>query len=215
MPSAGLAQRERFKFSTATKVQPQAESVLQSFPDAPSVRASPQDEKLCWFGKAESALDVLANRNVTRDTIQLSSPGSNSRFHALHDALPRNELDSFLDKYLYSSPLKNATNHSSISGSLLSRSTDAASHVVITQNDSGERVVNVRYLLVALTSAAVDTAHRPYWAQSTSGTFSDFGSSLGSDAGMNVFREFQPSIRKMLESHSPIFVKKFESIAKD
>ncbi len=40
--------------------------------------------------------------------------------------------------------------------------------------------------------------------------FSDFGSTIGSDAGMNVFHEFWPAIRNKLEGHAPKFVQKIE-----
>src|SRR5712692_1802688 len=50
--------------------------------------------------------------------------------------------------------------------------------------------------LGALTSVAIATAYRPYWARSTSATFRTFGSTIGSDAGINLFHEFGPGIRQ-------------------
>lgn len=43
-----------------------------------------------------------------------------------------------------------------------------------------------------------------------SAPFSDFGSTVGNDAGMNVLHEFEPSIEKLLESHTPRFVTAIE-----
>jgi hypothetical protein len=61
-----------------------------------------------------------------------------------------------------------------------------------------------------LTSAAVATAYRPYWARTSSAIFADFGSTIGSDAGMNVFHEFWPAIHQRLQGHSPRFVQKIQ-----
>jgi len=41
--------------------------------------------------------------------------------------------------------------------------------------------------------------------------FSDFGSTVGNDAGMNLWREFAPTIQQMLKSHAPKFVTKIEA----
>jgi len=64
-----------------------------------------------------------------------------------------------------------------------------------------------------LTSAAVATAYRPYWARTSSAVLSDFGSTIGSDAGMNVLREFWPAIHNRLQGHGPRFVQKIENIS--
>ena len=74
---------------------------------------------------------------------------------------------------------------------------------VITRNDAGKATLNTSYLLGVLTSAAVATAYRPYWARTSSAVFADFGSTIGTDAGMNVFHEFWPAIHNRLQGHSP------------
>jgi hypothetical protein len=61
-----------------------------------------------------------------------------------------------------------------------------------------------------LTSVAISTAYRPYWTRSTSATFKTFGSTIGSDAGINVLHEFAPGIRKMVRDHAPKFVSRIE-----
>jgi len=40
--------------------------------------------------------------------------------------------------------------------------------------------------------------------------FNDFGSTIGSDAGMKVFHEFGPGIRQMMKGLTPKFVSKIE-----
>ena len=85
----------------------------------------------------------------------------------------------------------------------MGRATDAASRVFITRNDAGERRLNTSYFLGVLTSVAIRNAYRPYWARSTSATFNNFGSTIGSGAGINLFREFGPSIRQMVKGYAP------------
>jgi hypothetical protein len=193
--------------------QTQIKRPLTALPDAPSSHLSTLNDNFRWLG---NALDFPIAADVTKSNPEGPALITALRFNPFdQDAVARNQFASFLNKYLYSVPFKTAAYRSSTNGNLLSRSTDAASQLIMTHNDSGDRVLNVRYLIAALTSAAADTARQPSWAQSTSGTFSDFGSNLGSDAGMNVFRQFQPGIRKMLDSHSPGFVRRLEGITKD
>ena len=86
----------------------------------------------------------------------------------------------------------------------------AASRVLITRNDSGKRTLNTSYFLGALTSVAITTAYRPYWRRSISATFKTFGSTIGSDAGINLLHEFGPGIRQMLKGRAPKFVSRIE-----
>ena len=86
----------------------------------------------------------------------------------------------------------------------------AASRTVITRNDSGKTTLNTSYFLGVLTSVAIATAYRPYWTRSTSATFKTFGSTIGSDAGINVLHEFEPGIRQLVNGHAPRFVSRIE-----
>jgi hypothetical protein len=61
-----------------------------------------------------------------------------------------------------------------------------------------------------LTSVAIATAYRPYWTRSTSATFKTFGSTIGSDAGINLLHEFGPGIRQMVKGRAPKFVSRIE-----
>lgn len=92
------------------------------------------------------------------------------------------------------------------SNSFMGRAAYAASRIFVTRDDSGRRRLNTAYFLQVLTSVASATASRPYWARSASSTFNNFGSTIGSDAGLNVYREFGPGIRQMVKGHTPKFV---------
>jgi len=121
------------------------------------------------------------------------------------------ESSTFLDKYLYPSLLKqDAHYYSSTSESVMGRASYAASRILITRDDSGKGRLNTSYFLRVLTSVAIHSAYRPYGARSTSETFNNFGSTIGSDAGMNVFHEFGPGIRQMVKGLTPKFVSRIE-----
>jgi hypothetical protein len=61
-----------------------------------------------------------------------------------------------------------------------------------------------------LTLAAVHTAYRPYWQRTGSAVVGDFGVSIGSNAGINVFHEFEPGLREKTRSITPKFVYRLE-----
>lgn len=93
----------------------------------------------------------------------------------------------------------------------MSRATYAGSRIFVTRDASGKGRLNTSYLLRALTSVAADTASRPYWRRSLGEPFSDFGSTVGNDAGMNLWREFRPGIEQLMKSHTPKFVSNIEA----
>jgi len=92
----------------------------------------------------------------------------------------------------------------------MGRATYAASHIFVTRDDSGKKRLNTSYFLGVLSSVAIHSADRPYWARSPSAPFNDFGSTIGNDAGINLLHEFGPGIRQMVKGHTPRFVFKIE-----
>jgi hypothetical protein len=114
---------------------------------------------------------------------------------------------NFVDKYVVPSLLKRDLRyHPSTSGSFMGRASDAASRIFITRDDSGRGRLNTSYFLGVLTSVVVHTAYRPYWARSSSATANNFGSTIGSDAGLNLFNEFRPGIMQVVKGYTPKFV---------
>jgi len=124
-------------------------------------------------------------------------------------AFIQKEPGAFLGKYLYP-PLLNPRYYASTSDNFMGRASYAASRIFVTRDDSGKGRLNTSYFLGVLTSVAIHTAYRPYWARSTSETFNSFGSTIGSDAGINVFHEFGPGIRQMVKGLTPKFVSRIE-----
>jgi hypothetical protein len=171
---------------------------VTELPDAPSAQTSPSIKALRAFydtvrlpvdrvGSAEPGLRFDPGRFA-----DVEQP-TRSAIAATQTLLPLRPIGAY---------------HAADSGSFLGRATEAASSFVITRNADGKRRINAPYLFTVLTSAVAHTAYRPYWRRSPSQPLSDFGSTVGSDAGMNVFHEFEPGIMHLMKSHQPKFVSK-------
>jgi hypothetical protein len=216
-PSADLLQGLQFDGSNSPEVQRQEMLTWRSLPDAPSVQPSTQAQTFHTFVNESGSpltLGVVGiNAGVMRETERrLVTPGPQPNLTALYKAVfIQKESSTVFDKFLYSSLLKqNLRYHPSTSRSFMGRATYAASRIFITRDDSGKRRLNTSYFLGVLSSVAMHTAYRPYWARSTAAPFNDFGSTIGNDAGINLFHEFGPGIRQMVKGHTPNFVSRIE-----
>lgn len=190
----------------------QQNSAPNSLPDAPSVQVSARTElrtsadeaRLSWTGGAVGSDAGSKHANASR-TAQTTFADPDKEY-----AVAKNPSD-FFEKHLYPSLLKrNLSYHPSTSASFLGRATDAASRIFVTRDDSGRQRLNTAYLVGVLSSAALHSARCPYWRRSAAQPFSDFGSNLGNDAGMNLVHEFGPGIQQLMKSHAPKFVAKIE-----
>src|ERR1700674_954978 len=216
-PSPVLLQGLHFDGSKSSETHIQEMQTWRSLPDAPSVQPLTQAENFRTFvDDARSPLTLGAvgvNAGVMRETeLEHFTPGPQPSFAALYRvALIQKESSAFFGKYLYPSLLKQDPRYyPSTSESVMGRATYAVSRIFITRDDSGKRKLNTSYFLGVLTSVAIATAYRPYWARSTSATFNNFGTTIGSDAGINVLHEFGPGIRQMVKAHTPKFVSRIE-----
>lgn len=211
---AGLPQGIRFDGSNVPVAQREELPAPGSLPDAPAVQAPTRVEKLQGLvEKARSPLNFGAVAVISDKQTNLAPRGQPSPTAFYGAPILGNQSKTFLDMYLHRSLLKpDPGYHPATSSSIASRASCAFSRDLITRNNSGKNILNTSYLLGVLISAAVATADRPYWARSTSTTFNNFGSTIGSDAGINFFHEFEPGIRQMLNSHSPKFVKRIKWI---
>jgi hypothetical protein len=125
-------------------------------------------------------------------------------------AASEKQSDAIFRKYLSPSSFRSSSSRPQASGSLALRATHAASGVLVTRDESGKARLNTSYLLRTLASVAKDTASTPYWRRHLADPFSDFGSSVGNDAGTNLWNEFGPGIQHLMKSHAPKFVAKIE-----
>jgi hypothetical protein len=181
------------------------QSAGQAFPDAPSAQARTAEEA---FGGSRE--EVPSPWKL----VAMSSPEGGMRpeqFASADQMGSHQESKTIFEKYLRAPSAKPLASHYAAGdGSLMGRAAYAASRIFVTRDESGKGRFNTSYLLRALTSMAADTASRPYWRRSAAGSVSDFGSTVGNDAGMNVWHEFQPGIEQLMKSHAPRFVTRIE-----
>jgi hypothetical protein len=180
-----------------------------SLPDAPSVQTSTRTETLKAFARLTSRKLVLGNHDVQ----SLGEEGQRELWSQdeLFGGRTTENTPVFVQKYFYHPTLSAGRYYPSESGSFVNRATYAASSILITHDQEGRSRFNTSYVLGVLTMAAAHSAERPYWRRSMSQPFGDFGSTIGNDAGMNVFHEFEPGIRELVKSHEPRFVSKIEA----
>jgi hypothetical protein len=210
LPSADLRQRDR---SNSPEAPRQEMRTWRSLPDAPSTVQPPKqaDEFPTFAADVRTPLTPgVADINSAAGRAGLGNipPGPQPVFSISRKTAVTQE-DNFVAKYLYSPLLKqNLLYHPSTSDSFMGRATYSASRIFITQDDYGKRKLNTSYFLGVLGSVAMHRAYRPYYVRSPSATFNDFGSTIGNDAGMNLFHEFGPGIRQIVKGHTPKFALK-------
>jgi hypothetical protein len=190
---------------------PNVQTSANALPDAPSEKTQSLQE----------VVDAARLSVWERANVGAASAGGSAHFDLGHfDRQQPNQNGSrdFLAKRIFAStPSQNSSHYTSESESLIRRAAYAAASVVVTHDDAGKRRLNTSHLLRLLTttaahSAAAHSAYVPYWRRalsqpaSTASTASDFGSTIGEDAGMNVFHEFKPGILQLVKSHEPKFV---------
>jgi hypothetical protein len=209
-PSTDLLQGLQSDGSNSPEVQRQEMRTWSSLPDAPSVNLPKQAEKFHTFVDEAPSLLTLGAVDINARVMRAAelghvAPRPQPSFTAPYKtAFIPEESSTFVKTYLYPSVLKQDPRYyPSTSGSFMGRATYAASRIFIQRNDSGKRRLNTSYFFGVLTSVAIHTAYRPYWARSPSAAFNNFGSTIGSGAGINLFREFEPGIRQMVKGHAP------------
>jgi hypothetical protein len=151
---------------------------------------------------------------MTESTIKSADRGPLPRQTLLYQPVPdqkASEPAPLFFKYLTPSLLHpNSRYMASDSDSLVGRATDAASRIFVTRDVDGRRKFNTSYFVRLATSVAAHSAAHSYRPRSNTAPLSDFGSTVGNDAGMNLLHEFGPAVRKIATSHLPEFVTRLE-----
>jgi hypothetical protein len=189
---------------------------VKTLPDAPSASVANQAD-----ARAESAfeqhwaINSAATFEVAQHSVASTSPNLfRPNLAIVYETAPApKESGDFLSKFLVASLQNpNSRYRSSSNDGWVGRATDAASSIFVTRDESGKRRLNTSYFVAVLTSVAMHSASRPYWARqaSASAPLGDFGSTVGNDAGMNLLHEFGPGLREAVTGHMPSFVFKLE-----
>jgi hypothetical protein len=112
--------------------------------------------------------------------------------------------DSFFTKFLLPSMLHQDPRYyrSSDDGDT-DRAAYAISRVFITRNDNGRPTLNTSELIGAVLAASLSTAYHPYRRATSGQVAGNAAGTIGSDAGINMLREFWPDIRERLMDHGP------------
>jgi len=177
----------------------------RSLPDAPSARVVNQAQRFDGLVAEERSSSGLGAMNVSAEMVR------DGEFVLSSDGRPFRQTDpeAIFRKYL--SPAWQRQGYRALNGGpVMGRAKYAASRTVVVRDASGKGRLNTSYLLRTLSAVAKDTASTPYWKRHLGDPFSDFGSMVGNDAGLNLWHEFGPSIETLMKSHTPTFVSRLE-----
>jgi len=189
--------------SVALCQQPNTPSYANSLPDAPTVQTPTRDQMVRAF---------LNTARPPVDTLSLADGEHGARFNpGPFEFNERPKAKTSPDSSAQASSRFSSSHSDSASKSLIGRTAEAASSVVVTRDDEGRKRLNKSYLLSVATMAAAHVAYRPYWRRSPSQPFGDFGSTIGSEAGINVLHEFEPGILQLVKTHEPKFLSRIQT----
>jgi hypothetical protein len=192
---------------TALCQQAESRKAVGALPEAPAVAEGPgKTELLLSF---QAAINASASASVQATDLAVMP----LRFGELRFAdRPTRSPGDIFEKYLSPAAVRRSHIYHPLSdGRLMNRATYAASSILIVRDPTGKKKLNTSYLLSVLAAAASHSAGSPYWKRSVGQPFGDVGSTIGNDAGMNLFHEFEPGIRSLVQSHTPRFVTRIEN----
>jgi len=199
---------------------PKVQTPANTMPDAPSVQ-NDSEQAATRTQLLQEIFDKPRLPLWERAKVGAVSSGGSGHFDLGHfdrqQSKQNSPRDFWAKRIFASTPRQSTSNYTSESENLIRRAGYAAASVVVTHDDAGGRRLNTSYLLRVLAttaahSAAAHSAYVPYRRRpvlqpaSTASTASDFGSTIGEDAGMKVFHEFKPGILQLVKSHAPKFV---------
>jgi len=194
--SNGLLPELGFGGSDSPELRGRDARTWESLPDAPTPAQPPAPEEMfrAFVIEVRSPLTALGPQ-----------PGLDVLFQPVRVQKEVGAI-GFWGKYLNPPQARQSPPPSSTSDSFIGRTCFAASRMFVMRDDFGNERLNTAYFVGVLTSSAIHAAYRPYRAGAASATFNDFGSAIGSDAGINVFHEFEPGIRQVVKGRIPKLV---------
>lgn len=186
--------------------QRQPVDAAQFLPDAPSAQSQHSAKTLQMASEiARLPVAAAALPGVARPEGPAAAlPVAPSASLLFRTAPEKKETGAFLTRYFNPSFQQRGSRYQpSSNDKVMARATDAASRIFLLRDTTGKRHVNTAYFLRVLTTVAAENASRRYRARSGTAPLSNFGSTVGNDAGMNLLHEFGPGIRQKVQGHLP------------
>lgn len=192
---------------------PKVQTSTNTIPDTPSVQ-NESAQAVATIRRFQQVFDRL-RLPAWKQSNEAMSAEHTARFDAGHfdwqQPTPNDSQNYWVERLFAPAPGQSNSNHASEGKSLIHRATYAAGSALLTRDDAGTGRLNTSYLLRVLAvtaahSAATRSSYTTYLRRQSSWPAGDFGSTIGNDAGMNVFHEFKPGILQLLKSHEPRFV---------
>ncbi|MGC2210064.1 MAG: hypothetical protein WA532_08110 [Candidatus Korobacteraceae bacterium] len=192
--STNLHQESQTASPNPPEVQRPETRSWQSLPDAPTpVQPSFQ---------ANSAPAEIGQANLTPPL----EPGSTTTYQLrFTETQPHDPFANYLQFQLPKPDPAYAAG-----SSFLGRTSYAVSSTFLARSASGKPRLNTAYILGMLALAAVHTGYRPYWQRTGGAVAGDFGVTIGSSAGINVFHAFEPAILNKTRALTPKFLYKLQ-----
>jgi hypothetical protein len=107
--------------------------------------------------------------------------------------------EAFFTKFLLPSMLhQDPRYHASTESGTVDRAFYATSRVLVGRTDNGKPTLNTSELVGAVLAASITSAYHPYRHPTNGQTAGNAATTIGSDAGINMLREFWPDIRSHL-----------------
>jgi hypothetical protein len=107
--------------------------------------------------------------------------------------------EAFFTKFLLPSVLhQDPRYHASTENGTVDRAFYAISRVLVGRNDNGKPTLNTSELVGAMLAASITSAYHPYRHPTNGRVAGNAATTIGSDAGINMLREFWPDIRSRL-----------------
>lgn len=175
----------------------------RTLPDAPSYTPLTPREKFKYFYReAYNPLTFLGagitatSWHITGNPPYGGGMGGFGKSYAA--ALTQREIGMFLGRYAIPTILHQDPRYFSAPDSkpVLYRAAYAASRVALTYSDSGKTTWNASYILGGLASSFIAKGY--IRDRDSTDILRDFAVGMGTDAGMNVLREFWPSLRVLV-----------------
>lgn len=158
-------------------------------------------QKFGYFLKSAASPYVLADGLISSVSWQMSKyppfeKGSLGFAEGYGAAIAQREASLFMSRFLIPAALHQDPRYfpAREGSSAIHRAAFAASRVFLTRSDSGGQTWNGSYIFGNLASAGL--ANLYISNRDPGAIFSDFAVGMGTDAGMNILKEFWPSVRK-------------------